>query len=129
MSYARWTSVCENNFESDLYLYWASSGGIVVDIADRRVVDIEKRPTWADLEPVERYAARSRWYDENWTTLVRKRIDLPYAGTSHVKQSVAELITFCTELKALGFNMPDRILLPETYADFAEANPEEEESE
>ena len=122
MSVVRWSSICEDNYESDLYIYGGYEG-TVVHIAAARMAGIEKAPRLPKPkntgEMVENAIARMGWRRENEHKFVRTAIDLPYAGESKVfaDDDVDGLLGFVRELKELGYHMPDYVLERDTYDD------------
>ena len=119
MSYCRWSSVCDNNFESDLYIYDHVEGHISVNIAGARLAGIENAPRKLEnLTPQaygELYLARQQWRKDNADTLKHVPIGLPHAGQSRAFTSARECVAFLRELKELGYHMPAYVLEEETY--------------
>lgn len=120
MSYCRLSSICENNFESDLYIFDHVDGYISVHIAHSRLDGIEQAPRLiddTDKQWIESFTARQLWKEQNEDKLFHKKIDLPYAGGSFSFTTAVECVKFLNELKTLGYNMPARVLNLETFKD------------
>ena len=115
MSYCRWSTVCEDNFESDLYIYDHVDGYIAVEIASGRMEGVEQAPQNEHLDPFSRYLSRREWVRENADRIRSVPIDLQYAGKSYQFTEAGACVSFLKTLKDLGYHMPDRVLDESIY--------------
>lgn len=120
MSYCRWSSVVEGNFESDLYVYDHVGGYIALHVAQSRREGIENAPPLARAEAthdehIAAWAARMRWREKNPGKMVP--IELPYAGESFEFPNPEACIAFLQGLKELGYRFPAYMLERSTYDD------------
>lgn len=122
MSWCRFSTVCDNNKTSELYIYEGDEG-VVIHIAARKRAGEENSPKLFSFNPSEdctqeqedllweKYTEslneRRKWLVEN-TEFVD--IDLPYAGESFYGLPKEEMIALLHELKELGYNFPDYVL-------------------
>lgn len=116
MSYCRWSSVCEDNFDSDVYVYDHVGGYIAVHVAEGRKEGVQNAPR-VKGDPLAQYMARRQWLAENSDKLRLVFIDLPYAGTDHQFDNAEDCVAFLSKLKALGYHMPNSVLDVATYQD------------
>ncbi len=119
MSYCRWSSVCEDNFDSDLYIFGHVDGYIAIHIAASRLAGAELAPvvptTNDPIANVERYVARRRWLEKMAGNMVP--IELPHAGESFrfAYDDTQACEQFLRDLKKLGYHMPDYVLQPGVF--------------
>lgn len=106
MSYCRFSS---NNFKCDVYIYDDVQGGVVVHVARRRHVGttpIPELPPVGDPTFMVAMAAQELWL--NNSDLVD--INLPHAGSTFHFHQPLDAIKKLTELKELGYMIPDYAL-------------------
>ena len=118
MSWCRFSTVCDNNKSSDLYIY-ESDEGLVIHIARGRILNEENAPRLTMFNPCEEctqeqedelwsgytqsFLDRRKWLEDNkeWVA-----IDLPHAGESYCDLSKEDAINLLYKLKELGYNFP-----------------------
>lgn len=112
MSWCRFSTICENNISSSLYIYEDVAGGVTIHIAARKRINEElapRMPNLADVTPAEWITANHKREDflEDIAPLVE--IDLPYAGETYNFNDKEELLKFLYNLKELGYNFPEYV--------------------
>ena len=126
MSWCRFSTICENGLESDLYIY-DSNYGVEVLVATKRFENLEDAPKYPNVpmneenfaEWLEVHRKRGEWKMEHQENLIN--IGLPYDDASYTFNNKEELLEKLDELKELGYNFPERVF------DFAkEWEPEDE---
>lgn len=108
MSWCRFSTICDNNRSSDLYIF-ESDYGIEVHVAHSRLLNEELAPqvpafwdTTAD-EWLRANEARRAWESENCQ---RVNIDLEHAGETFIFELKDHLTLFLDKLRYLGYNFP-----------------------
>ena len=124
MSWCRFSTICENNLSSDLYIYESCMGGVDVIIASRKrdnEVNAPKVPAWREVYNLDKDDSEewNKWWHEfSKCSEERKQwlenqewvnIDLPYAGEIFNITVKEELLEFLYKLKEIGYNFPDYI--------------------
>lgn len=122
MSWCRFSTICENNLSSDLYIYESCNGGVDLIIASRKrdnEVNAPKVPLWREVWNLDKDDSEEWhkwWHEYSKCNEERKKwlenqewvnIDLPYAGEMITITSKEELIEFLYKLKELGYNFPE----------------------
>jgi len=122
MSWCRFSTICENNLSSDLYIYESCMGGVDVIIASRKrdnELDSPKVPAWRevyDLNKDDSEEWHKWWHEFSKCSEERKQwlenqewvnIALPYAGEMFNFTVKEELREFLYKLKELGYNFPE----------------------
>lgn len=111
MSWCRWSSICENNLTSNLYIYDDIQGGVTIHVAGMKRLGEENAPKiTAEFteELVDLWLKQSRerdqWVKDN-TTLVP--IGLKYDGESFyglTKETIGPTLDL---LRKEGYNFPN----------------------
>ena len=123
MSWCRFSTICENNLSSDLYIYESCNGGVEVIIASRKrdnEINAPKVPAWREVWDLNKDDSdewhkwwhefsrcnqeRKKWLEENSEWI---NIALPYAGEMFNFTVKEELLEFLYKLKELGYNFPE----------------------
>lgn len=130
MSYCRWSS---ENFQSDVYVYGAVSGGFVIHVADKRykkeILDQleqvsepdessteEEFLSWAqalqrNMEKLSSIVkSRSRSKSKSRPSDILEDIDLPHAGQSIHRNTPGECAQALRDLRSLGYKVPEHAL-------------------
>lgn len=112
MSWCRFSTICENNISSDIYVYEDVIGGVTIHIAERKRKYEEfapRMPNFQEVTPAEWIMAnhrRSDWLEYNAPFY---DINLPYAGETFNFNNKDDLIEKLDELRELGYNFPERV--------------------
>lgn len=116
MSWCRWSTILESGDTSDLYIYESVEGGVSINIAARRHINIREAPqpifsTSSSDESemklfIESYNKRLEWL-ENHSEF--ENINLPYAGDTLILDEPEDIHDFLTELRELGYQFPDQV--------------------
>lgn len=130
MSYCRWSS---DNWRCDLYCYEDVSGGFTTHVAGNRVVgEIPRDPSVLEL-------VRGTISDEEWLTqhraalkfletAERRPIGLPHDGESFNDPDLPSFLKRVTDLRAMGYNIPDYVF-DEIQEELRSTSREEEKGE
>lgn len=123
MSFCRWSTLCADGHESDLYIYDSVGGFLAVMVAGkRRAVDPSAPavpPLVVSKDPGRDFIKNHKAYN-NWAARwapTLEAIPLEHAGSEHEFTDIDDAIVFLKELRTLGFRMPDHVLEPDTYKD------------
>lgn len=111
MSWCRFSTICENNRSSDLYVF-ESAYGVEIHLAASRLLNEEQSPRLPDFwecdvqEFIAAQEARDKWAQLNCQ---RVNIDLPHAGDVFIKDTEdKEGLTLLLDfLRELGYNFPN----------------------
>ena len=112
MSWCRFSTICENNKKSSLYIYEDVGGGVTILVAARKRKNEEFAPKLPDIlevgteEWLEAVGKRGAWIEKNAPLL---EINLPYAGETFNLNDKEELISFLYKLKEIGYNFPEYV--------------------
>ena len=116
MSWCRFSSILDSKDTSDLYIYDSVYGGVSINIAGRRRINIREAPqiiypTNSSNESemklfFESHLKRMEWlkgHDEF------EDIKLPYAGDTRTLDDPEDIYNFLMELRELGYQFPDYV--------------------
>lgn len=116
MSWCRWSTILESGDTSDLYIYDSVYGGVSINIAARRQVNIREAPqpifpTHSSDEAemklfIETYQQRMDWLEEHSEF---ENINLPYDGDTLILDEPEDIYNFLIELRELGYRFPDSV--------------------
>lgn len=112
MSWCRFSTICDNNKSSNLYIYDDVNGGVTVHIASMKRINEElapRMPNLSDVTPAEWIMANHRREDFLKDIGPLVEINLPYSGETHNFNDKEELLEFLYKLKELGYNFPEYI--------------------
>ena len=107
MSLCRWS-----DYKCDLYIY-ESERGIECHIAYRHVVDEPKPPAMpfdGDDKDWAKYWPLYHQYSAEYDSREKEPIGLTHAGESRTFGDWSDLLSFVTELKAIGYDVPDWVI-------------------
>jgi hypothetical protein len=113
MSWCRWSTLCENNLTSSLYIYDDYSGGVTIHVSAMKRQGEENAPKITaefTRETVELWLKqneeRDNWVKNN-TTLVP--IGLKYDGQSFYNLDKESIVPILDMLKNEGYNFPEYV--------------------
>jgi hypothetical protein len=111
MSYCRWSS---DHWRCDVYCYANVSGAWTTHVAARRIVgEVPHESAWADfLAEKITPADFARMYGEQMRflkTATMVLIGLPFDGESFDDEGPMGMHARLTELKAIGYNVPEHV--------------------
>lgn len=113
MSWCRWSSICENNLTSSLYIYDDCSGGVTIHVSGMKREGEENAPKITaefTKESVDLWLKqqkeRDEWISKN-TKLVP--IGLKYDGESFYNLDKDSIGPILDMLKKEGYNFPEYV--------------------
>lgn len=113
MSWCRWSTICENNKTSDLYIYDDVYGGVTIHIASSHIINECDSPKLPQIEKDNVLEYHALW-DKRWEWIlfdgIREDINLKYAGDTYTFDDRDTLVEFLEELRELGYNFPDYVI-------------------
>jgi len=124
MSWCRFSTICDNNISSQLYVYDDCMGGVTIMVAGNKQLNEENAPRIPSLNDVNfiRMSNRERtdWF-WHWDHCKQERdkwleenskyvpIGLEYDGETFNVSDKEELIDLLTKLRDVGYNFPDQV--------------------
>lgn len=113
MSWCRWSSVCENNITSSLYIYDDCSGGVTIHVSGMKREGEENAPkvtaefTKESIELwLKQMDERDKWVRENCALVP---IGLEFDGESFYNLDKDSIVPTLDKLREVGYNFPNYV--------------------